>query len=167
MNRNDPSARSDWPEQAGAEKAQAAPVRTGALGLLSAVDIWSTDGVALASPKPAEKSQQNEKPQRNVAAEHTLPPVAPAPVKSPAGESRVVAIETVAPLAPTNQITTNPIPAEPAAPAKIWPPQRLSLALQGGGSFAAFAWGVLDRLLEEQELEFDAISGASAGAVNA
>ncbi|MEO6783352.1 MAG: patatin-like phospholipase family protein, partial [Bradyrhizobium sp.] len=48
-----------------------------------------------------------------------------------------------------------------------WPPQKLSLALQGGGSFAAFTWGVLDRLLEQSDCEFDAISGASAGAVNA
>ena len=48
-----------------------------------------------------------------------------------------------------------------------WPPDRLSLALQGGGSFGAFTWGVLDRLLEEPDLGFDAISGASAGAVNA
>ncbi|HUK07206.1 MAG TPA: patatin-like phospholipase family protein [Stellaceae bacterium] len=43
----------------------------------------------------------------------------------------------------------------------------LSLALQGGGSFGAFTWGVLDRLLEERDIRFDAISGASAGAVNA
>lgn len=48
-----------------------------------------------------------------------------------------------------------------------WPPRRLALALQGGGSFGAFTWGVLDRLLEQEEIEFDAISGASAGAVNA
>jgi NTE family protein len=43
----------------------------------------------------------------------------------------------------------------------------LSLALQGGGSFGAFTWGVLDRLLEEDCLAIDAISGTSAGAVNA
>ncbi|MGH1574373.1 patatin-like phospholipase family protein [Methylobacterium sp. P31] len=43
----------------------------------------------------------------------------------------------------------------------------MSLALQGGGSLGAFAWGVLDRLLEEEHLSFDAVSGASAGAVNA
>jgi NTE family protein len=49
----------------------------------------------------------------------------------------------------------------------VWPPQNLSLALQGGGSFGAFTWGVLDRLLEEPDLNFEAISGASAGAVNA
>ena len=48
-----------------------------------------------------------------------------------------------------------------------WPPRSLSLALQGGGSFGAFTWGVLDRLLDEPAIAFDAISGASAGAVNA
>jgi hypothetical protein len=35
--------------------------------------------------------------------------------------------------------------------------RRLSLALQGGGAFGAFTWGVLDRLLEENDLEFDAV----------
>jgi NTE family protein len=49
--------------------------------------------------------------------------------------------------------------------APTWPPKRLALALQGGGSFGAFTWGVLDRLLE-RDIAFDAISGASAGAVN-
>ena len=44
---------------------------------------------------------------------------------------------------------------------------RLSLALQGGGSFGAFTWGVLDRLLEEEDLPLDVVSGASAGAINA
>jgi NTE family protein len=51
--------------------------------------------------------------------------------------------------------------------APVWPPARLSLALQGGGSFGAFTWGVLDRLLEEPDIGFDAVSGSSAGAVNA
>jgi len=43
----------------------------------------------------------------------------------------------------------------------------LSLALQGGGSFGAFTWGVLDRLLEQDGLVLDMVSGTSAGAVNA
>src|SRR3954468_23664316 len=47
------------------------------------------------------------------------------------------------------------------------PIKRLSLALQGGGAFGAFTWGVLDRLLEEDTITFDAVSGASAGAMNA
>ena len=45
--------------------------------------------------------------------------------------------------------------------------RRLSLALQGGGALGAFTWGVLDRLLEEEHISFDAVSGASAGAMNA
>ena len=44
---------------------------------------------------------------------------------------------------------------------------RLNLALQGGGAHGAFTWGVLDRLLEEEQLAFACISGTSAGAVNA
>src|SRR5215210_2833489 len=45
--------------------------------------------------------------------------------------------------------------------------RRLSLALQGGGALGAFTWGVLDRLLQEEHITFDAVSGASAGAMNA
>jgi NTE family protein len=45
--------------------------------------------------------------------------------------------------------------------------QVLSVALQGGGSHGAFTWGVLDRLLEDERIEIDGISGASAGAMNA
>ena len=44
---------------------------------------------------------------------------------------------------------------------------RLNLALQGGGAHGAFTWGVLDRLLDESDIEFGWISGTSAGAVNA
>jgi NTE family protein len=47
------------------------------------------------------------------------------------------------------------------------PALRLSLALQGGGAHGAFTWGVLDRLLEEQRVEIAAVSGTSAGAMNA
>ena len=43
----------------------------------------------------------------------------------------------------------------------------VNLALQGGGSHGAFTWGVLDRLLEEEALHFEGITGTSAGAVNA
>lgn len=43
----------------------------------------------------------------------------------------------------------------------------IDLALQGGGSHGAFTWGVLDRLLEEKWLRIEAISGTSAGAMNA
>jgi NTE family protein len=43
----------------------------------------------------------------------------------------------------------------------------INLALQGGGAHGAFTWGVLDRLLEDETLEFGWVSATSAGAVNA
>jgi Patatin-like phospholipase len=46
-------------------------------------------------------------------------------------------------------------------------PLLVDLALQGSGAHGAFTWGVIDRLLEEPWLEFDGISGTSAGAMNA
>ena len=51
--------------------------------------------------------------------------------------------------------------------AKTRAPVAVDLALQGGGAHGAFAWGVLDRLLEEPWLEIEGISGTSAGAMNA
>ncbi|MBN8531885.1 MAG: patatin-like phospholipase family protein [Alphaproteobacteria bacterium] len=45
--------------------------------------------------------------------------------------------------------------------------KRINLALQGGGAHGAFTWGVLDRLLDEEELLIEGISGTSAGAMNA
>jgi len=45
--------------------------------------------------------------------------------------------------------------------------KKISLALQGGGSHGAYTWGVLDRLLEDERIEFEGISGTSAGAMNA
>ncbi|RID91389.1 patatin-like phospholipase family protein [Gemmobacter lutimaris] len=44
---------------------------------------------------------------------------------------------------------------------------RLNLALQGGGAHGAFTWGVLDRLLEDPDIEIAGITGTSAGALNA
>jgi len=43
----------------------------------------------------------------------------------------------------------------------------VNLALQGGGAHGAFTWGVLDRIFEDGRLEIEAISGTSAGAMNA
>ena len=45
--------------------------------------------------------------------------------------------------------------------------KRINLALQGGGAHGAFTWGVLDRLFEEERLSIEAMSGTSAGAMNA
>jgi NTE family protein len=46
-------------------------------------------------------------------------------------------------------------------------PLPIDLALQGGGSHGAFTWGALERILEEPALRIEAISGTSAGAMNA
>jgi len=43
----------------------------------------------------------------------------------------------------------------------------INLALQGGGSHGAFTWGVLDTLLADPRIDFEGISGTSAGAMNA
>ena len=51
-----------------------------------------------------------------------------------------------------------------AKPAKA---RRVNLALQGGGTHGAFTWGVLERLLEDDRLDIDGVSGTSAGALNA
>ena len=42
----------------------------------------------------------------------------------------------------------------------------IELALQGGGSHGAFTWGVLDRLLADDRLRIEGVSGTSAGAMN-
>jgi len=47
------------------------------------------------------------------------------------------------------------------------PTKSINLALQGGGAHGAFTWGVLDRLLEDPRIRIEAISGTSAGAMNA
>ncbi len=59
-------------------------------------------------------------------------------------------------------------------PARVKPAARVNgdqkgvnLALQGGGAHGAFAWGALDRLLEDGRLSVEAISATSAGAMNA
>ena len=58
---------------------------------------------------------------------------------------------------------TKAAPVKPAVSAR----KRVNLALQGGGSHGAYTWGALDALLEDGRLEIAAVSGASAGAMNA
>ncbi len=43
----------------------------------------------------------------------------------------------------------------------------VNLALQGGGAHGAFTWGVLDKILQDGRIKIEAISGTSAGAMNA
>ena len=46
-------------------------------------------------------------------------------------------------------------------------PKPINLALQGGGAHGAFTWGVLDAILMDERLKIAAVSGTSAGAMNA
>jgi len=46
-------------------------------------------------------------------------------------------------------------------------PKKIAVALQGGGSHGAFAWGVLDKILEDGRFDIRGISGTSAGGMNA
>lgn len=43
----------------------------------------------------------------------------------------------------------------------------VNLALQGGGTHGAFAWGILDRLLEDGRIDIEGLSATSAGSLNA
>ncbi len=43
---------------------------------------------------------------------------------------------------------------------------KIAIALQGGGSWGAFSWGVLDRLLEDPDIQIAEIAGTSAGAMS-
>jgi NTE family protein len=61
---------------------------------------------------------------------------------------------------PEAQATASAAPAAPAV-------RSIALALQGGGAHGAYQWGVLDRILEDDTLDIRAITGASAGAMNA
>jgi NTE family protein len=126
-----------------AERETARAASTAASRLLSATDIWSSTPVAqvVGAPLPAPQPPPAPKPPATKA----VAPMAAQPIERPAPAPAVLA----------------------ASSASYWPPRKLSLALQGGGTFAAFTWGVLERLLEEPGIEFDTISGASAGAINA
>jgi NTE family protein len=152
-------------------------------GLPSAADIWSTEAAAPAQPaKIIEKAATENVAVAKVVAE---------PITAPRLATEKVPLEKILPekILPAEKIPpAEEVLSEPVASVKFdsvrervdlargaqgdltrgraWPPRRLSLALQGGGSFSAFTWGVLDRLLEEPNCEFDSISGASAGAVN-
>jgi NTE family protein len=45
--------------------------------------------------------------------------------------------------------------------------KNVELALQGGGSHGAYTWGVLDQILQDKSIKVAAVSGTSAGAINA
>ncbi len=58
-------------------------------------------------------------------------------------------------------------PKAAAAKTTVAETRTVNLALQGGGAHGAYAWGVLDRLLEDERIGFEGISACSAGAMNA
>jgi NTE family protein len=58
------------------------------------------------------------------------------------------------------------MPPQVVEPAKV-NQKPINIALQGGGAHGAFAWGVLDKLIEDGRLDVAAMSATSAGAMNA
>ncbi|GEP08242.1 patatin-like phospholipase family protein [Methylobacterium gnaphalii] len=78
--------------------------------------------------------------------------------------SDVKALSTVVPSGAA-ETTVSPGRRRPLASPRA--EKTVSLALQGGGAHGAFTWGVLDALIEDGRLGFDAVTGASAGAMNA
>jgi NTE family protein len=174
----------------------AAPLRSAASALLSAAEIWSPNNSvsareetpAIIEPEnaktseaePADKPVEDAVPRRRlrpseVLAEarffssHGQPPRSnTADVELAHALEQRAAIRLAEAGEQMEQVSQQGTgQAEEVAPTPSTSPlHKLSLALQGGGSFGAFTWGVLERLLEER-VSFDAISGASVGAINA
>jgi NTE family protein len=139
MSAIDPPIAQDGLNRKGAARDAANSIRMSDGGLPSAAEIWATGAEASAHPgKITEKVVL--RPESAMAA-------VPGSVRQ-------------------NNVWKSSFREASLAQSRPWPPRRLSLALQGGGSFGAFTWGVLDRLLEEPNCDIDSISGASAGAVN-
>ncbi|RYG12618.1 MAG: patatin-like phospholipase family protein, partial [Burkholderiales bacterium] len=63
---------------------------------------------------------------------------------------------------PSTSRRTRPAPAPASASSRLV----VDLALQGGGAHGAFTWGVLERLLDDTDIDIGRISGCSAGALN-
>jgi NTE family protein len=61
--------------------------------------------------------------------------------------------------------TENLMPCAVVLPQQVRKP--IALALQGGGSWGAYTWGVLDVLLARRGISIAQLSGTSAGAINA
>ena len=162
---------------------KAASTWIGASALLSAVDIWSTKPAAAEAPEAVAGSPESKTPEIETS-EIENPEIETFGTKifeirtpeinevfefrapEPATPARPAVAET-AREADAKRVAEVGAGRAPSIRPRAWPPRKLSLALQGGGSYGAFTWGVLDRLLEEADVEFDAISGASVGAVNA
>jgi NTE family protein len=148
-------------DSTGAAEDTAALLRTAATALLSAADIWSTGQGAPVAVTPTAPANPPEDAQivEKAASGRALSPSQLLAFLRPGGSSERRSAEGEPP--------ARPIEAPAVAVRPAWPPRKLALGLQGGGAFGAFTWGVLERLLEERSCEFEAISGASIGAINA
>jgi NTE family protein len=145
-------------ERNGAAEEAATLLRTAATALLSAAEIWSTGQGAPTAAGPAVPPKSPAKtPEKAASGRTLLPSQLLAFFKPGTSERRAVEAETA----------SQPVETPDVVARLVWPPRKLSLGLQGGGSFGAFTWGALERLLEEPACEFEAISGASIGAINA
>jgi NTE family protein len=162
MNGNDSSAAYDRANQ----KAPRNMTSPGTAALLSAAEIWATPAALPDTPAritsekiTSEKITTEKRTTEKTVTEKLTIEIAPPVSEVPTEVKR---------LSPSERLAAAGAAALRHGPAstRIWPPRKLSLALQGGGSFGAFTWGVLDRLLDEADCDLDAISGASAGAVN-
>jgi NTE family protein len=153
MNAIDPTVSQDGLTRTSAAQHAASSIRTGASGLPSAAEIWAT-GAEASSQTTEEASARPGKITEKVV-------LGPEPAMAAEPDSiRQNSIRQ-------NSVGKSGVQVQAGlAEGRPWPPRRLSLALQGGGSFGAFTWGVLDRLLEEPNCDLNSISGASAGAVN-
>lgn len=154
--------------------------RSGASALLAATEIWSTNNASSEGAAPVTQAAPANTPESPKVPENTTTVHGPQASELLAEERFFFNLmgkrAREAQPASHPSVKVSLVPLTPTAPAgsdvanfdvAAWPPRQLSLALQGGGSFAAFTWGVLERLLEEPDCDFDAVSGASAGSVNA
>jgi len=114
----------------------------------------------MATPKnDATRAAIRKTPARSAAA--SKPAQSEAPAASAAPDSST---------APATHASA-PAPAPAAAPSiktsTTGQRKKVNLALQGGGAHGAFAWGVMDKILEDGRLEIEGLSGTSAGSMNA
>jgi NTE family protein len=124
-----------------------------------------------ASAAPAAKKSARQSASAKKVPTHKLPKkvaAKQAPKKDTAAPRKTPARAAVkvAPEAPGKKPNTPKRTTAPKTPKSPPGRPRINLALQGGGSHGAFTWGVLDRFLEEDGLDFSGISGTSAGALN-
>jgi NTE family protein len=176
MNENVSSGPDQGLERNGAAREAAAAIRSAPGTLLSAAEIWSTNNTVRAQDETpaaaAPESARAYQPQANgTPSEEAVPPLRLRPSEVLARARFFSSLakrpqqDLPAAVTSTAVVAASAKPEIPRSPPPL-APQKLSLALQGGGSFGAFTWGVLERLLEEGVV-FDTMSGASVGAVNA